>query len=231
MKYLMIFIILVIFIIPISNVFAQSDITNSEITDSDYILTLNTENSKYIPGQIPIIFGTVYNVGNSTSDNIQIIIVITDSKDNPVYESKIRPVDGKFRLVSFSPEETGKYNIRAFIENKIEGSTEILVKNYYETLFGYGSIAILVSISLLLFIIALPLERIPITTSEPIRFALLTLCTLLPIITLIVTDVQIGQDGVAGLVLQEIPPNTQSLNNLIDPSSLSLGASDIRHFK
>ena len=62
MKYYVTFILLAILLIPLNDAFAEID--NS---DKDYVLTVSTENSKYIPGQLPVIFGTVYDKENTVA--------------------------------------------------------------------------------------------------------------------------------------------------------------------
>ena len=224
MKYYVILIMLIVCLIPISNVFAQD-----EISKTDYILDVNTENSKYIPGQVPVIFGTIYSVEYEPLTSKISISITNNDNGFVVYETSIIAKEGKFRHVGFSPEESGKYIINARV-NGVDASTEIIFAEFYQTKFGKGVFATMISIIFLLILIGIIPKKLTVTGSEPIRFALLTLCSLIPIVTLIATDVQIGQDGIAGLVMQEVS-NSNSSNIPNNIPLLSPDLIDTKHFK
>ncbi len=85
MKYNIIFIVLLIFLIPISSAFGEEHVSKSNESKSDYILNVHTESKKYLTGHSPVIFGTIYD-NQFNPDTRKIKISITDDKQNSVYE-------------------------------------------------------------------------------------------------------------------------------------------------
>ena len=218
-----ILILLLLFLVPISNAHGQN-----EPTKTDYILNVHTENSKYLTGQVPVIFGTIYdNNGNPLTTKINLSVYI--DKEFPEYESSILAKDGKFRHVGFSSDKVGEYFISATIDGNTIAITKISFNEFYQTKLGIGIIVTIVPIVALLVLIGINPRKWPVTAAEPSRFALLSLCSLIPIISLIAADVQLGQDGVAGLVLQEISKDSLS-PNLQNINFSSLDSIEIMHF-
>jgi hypothetical protein len=91
--------------------------------------------------------------------------------------------------------------------------TSFQVVEFYQTKLGTGIIAtVIFTISLLILIGVQTKIKLRITSVEPLRFALLTLCSLIPIISLLAADAQMGQDSPLGLVMREVPFTLNNLN-------------------
>ena len=230
MKYNNIFILLLIFIIPISSAFGETH-PEAEPTmiESDYILNVHTESKKYLTGHNPVIFGTIYD-SQANPDTRKIKISITDDKQNSVYEASILAMNGTFRHVGFSSITDGEYTINVSINDDTFATTKINFYEIWNTYLGYGLAATVSVVSLLLVMVRIGQRYLALTTVEPIRFALITLCFVIPIATLIMVDVQVGQNGMAGIVIQEISKDSFASNIQNSLSELSPDSIETRHF-
>jgi len=211
MKYNNIFILLLIFLIPISSAFGEEHVSKSNGLESDYILNVHTESLKYLTGHIPVIFGTIYD-NQTNPDTKKIKISITNDKQESVYETSVLAMNGTFRHVGFSSFTDKEYTIKVSIIDGTFATTKIKFYNMFDTNLGYGLVATVIVIFLLLLMIIISQKYGAITTVEPIRFALITLCFVIPIATLIMVDVQVGQNGIAGIVIQEISKDAFASN-------------------
>ena len=182
-----------------------------------YTVQLRTDSSKYIPGQVQIIQGTVIDSeGNPV--NVNVDFIIENESDSQVLSASTFSNDGKFRITDVSIESTGIYTIYAKAWSAKDssqdgspngddvgyGQTIIHVVEFYKTKLGTGIIATIVfTISLLIMIYIQTKIKLRITSVETLRFAFFTLCSLIPIVSLLAADAQIGQDSPFGLVLRE----------------------------
>ncbi len=183
-------------------------------------VSLRTDSSKYIPGQIHIIRGSIFN-STGVSVNANVDFIIESNKTKEVFTSTFSK-DGKFRVTDVSFEKPGIYTVYAKAvedENIGYAQTTFHVVEFYKTKLGIGIIATIVFIiSLLILIFIQTKVKLRITSIEPLRFAFLTLCSLIPIISLLAADAQIGQDSPLGLVVREIP-NPVNISDLNNPES------------
>jgi len=234
MKYNNIFILLLILIIPISSAFGETHPeaeleAKPTMIESDYILNVHTESSKYLTGHSPVIFGTIYDV-NLKPDTKKINISIIYNNTNSIYEASTLATNGTFRHVGFSSDKVGEYTIKASINNSTFATTKINFYEILDTKLGFGLAATVFVIFLLLLMIIIHQRFGAVTTVEPIRFGLITLCFIIPIATLIMVDVQVGQNGMAGIVIQEISKDAFASNIQNSLPQLSPDSIEPNHF-
>jgi hypothetical protein len=178
----------------------------------DGILSINTINSKYLPGQINVITGKILDEkGNPINAKIDFVFKGNDTEFSGSAFSK----NGIYRLTDVSINKEGQYTVVARTtvnDQTLYAQTTFDVHSFHHTSLGKGIfITIIFTISLLILVSIQTKKKLRITSVEPYRFALLTLCSLIPIISLIGADVQLGPDSPIGLVIREIP---SSLNQL-----------------
>ena len=231
MKYNNIFILSLILIIPISSAFGETQPEDeSTMIESDYILNVHTESKKYLTGHSPVIFGTIYD-NQLNPDTKKIKISITDNEGKSVYEASILAMNGTFRHLGFSSVTDEEYTIKVSINEGTFATTKINFYNIINTDLGLGLAATVFVVFLLLVMVRIGQEYMPVTTVEPIRFALITLCFVIPIATLIMVDVQVGQNGMAGIVIQEISKDAFASDIQNSLPVLSPDSIETNHFR
>ncbi len=224
--------LLVLFITPNDpNTEPPIIITNMESAFTSYdkvdgILSINTINSKYLPGQINVITGKILDEkGNPLDAKIDFVF----KGKNTEYFGSTFSENGEYRLTDVSINDDGTYTVVArttINDQDLYAQTTFDVHSFQHTSLGKGIfITIIFTISLLILVAIQTKRKLKITSVEPYRFALLTLCSLVPIISLIGADVQLGTDSPIGLVLREIPSSLNQLD-LTDPNITNMTIRD-----
>ena len=208
MKHLVIFSLMIFLLLPISSVYGESE-------DPVYFLDIQASNSKYIIGQNPMIFGTIRDA-NGTGITTQVSIVVEDKKTGIEEEPQYADAkNGRFVFTKFSSDYIANYAFSANHPNSVNSpSTVISFVDFPQTKIGMGIFLTIGFLVGLLILIGVNPKRIPVTISEPIRFALLTLVSIIPLITFVALDAELGQSGVFGVVLQYVGDSS-----VADPSN------------
>ena len=193
---------------------------------TDGTLSISTINSKYLPGQINPVSGKILDGnGNPIDTKIDFVFKSSDSE----FFSSTHSENGVFRLTDVSINKEGQYAViaRADVgDETLYAQTGFEISAFQHTSIGKGIFAtIIFTISLLILISIQTVLKLRITAVEPLRFALLTLCSLVPIISLIATDVQLGPDSPIGLVLREVPASLNEID-LSDPTIANMTIKD-----
>jgi len=177
----------------------------SEGFDGKPIIHISTKTDRVLEGSLIMITGKVFNELGEPK-NVKISLnVVNDDTDKSVYHQTFMSENGQFRHNSLELRQSGDYTIyaNATINNNVqEVFLPIQVKSFPSTGVGIGIFAEIFFLAALLTLIYAQLRHgWSIPSVEPFRFALLTLCSVIPIIIFISADVELGQDSPFGFVV------------------------------
>ena len=206
--------------LPAGTAFGQNtenqDNISQECVNDEPIVNFQTNNDKYLAGSKIIITGKILNGCGEPLDTPVLIELFETDLDksaelqdtqktiSTIQQSKISHLGEFEQVVEMS--KVGDYVIKASVsaENKTKSSFyPIQVRDFAQTKVGMGIFAEAFFIASLLTLIYAQLRHgWSIPSVEPFRFALLTLCSVIPIIIFIAADVELGQDTPFGFVIK-----------------------------
>ena len=225
-KYLLLIFGLLLFV-PLNSGFGQLPDESiqkqfEEVEFGDLILSIRTDAGRYISGHTPVILGSVQDI-DGTPITTKVNLLIKDQNSNVVHQTSLSAENGKFRYTGFTTEHSGDFTIFAKAEHDKEvGYAKMLFeqRGFPTTKVGMGIFSTIFSIAGLLILIPFQIhKKWSVTKVEPLRFALLTLCSVIPLIILIAADVQLGQDTPVGMVL--IQSSNVAMDDLLNSLNLS----------
>lgn len=188
-----------------------------ECLNDEHIVNFHTNNDKYLTGSKIIITGKILDGCGKPLDTPVLIELIeidphksvesqaTQKTISSIKQSKISHLGEFEQIIEIS--KAGDYIIKVSVpteENKTESSFyPIQIRDFAQTKVGMGIFAEIFFIASLLTLIYAQLRHgWSIPSVEPFRFALLTLCSVIPIIVFIAADVELGQDAPFGFVIK-----------------------------
>lgn len=189
--------------------FAQEDVNGDNLvnTNSNTVISINTLSGKLTDGSVVNSFGEVFDKsGKPITTQIYLEIVNETNTSEKIYHNVVSSNDkGRFFDRSLDIQQTGKYEIRANVGTNFDESSYVKVPleivKFYESKVGIGIFIEVFFIGAILALLFIQLKfGLTIQSVEPLRFAIITLCSLIPIIILVAADVPLGQDGPFGIV-------------------------------
>ena len=193
---------------------AFSDQDEEKFPVSGPTMYISTDNGKYIPGQIIVVKGVAYDE-KAQPYNGKVSLEAKDG-EKILYLGSINVKNGTFRHAAITLEnESPEITITATTGKSIveQSKTIVQITDFLKTKVGAGVLATVIFIGgVLALLYAQTKYTWKISHVEPLRFALITLASLIPIIVFVAADVQLGVDGLMGLVIKETEGDFSEIN-------------------